>query len=250
MKTLLFKIRFLLLLPFLFFAFWALKWTVADTLALISASYEERWLEQGYVPKLSEWQEAEDLLQLALELNTDNPDYYEMLGKYYTWRIFVEDKPLESDEELIAVIEQGLSYFRAAIGKRPTWPLGWGFLLEAKSAAGQIDEEFWQIWKQTARLGGREGTVQVKMLEAGLSHWELFNDGQRQQVVDIFTQMMSKPFDEGAALVTANTYGALSLFCDLVEPEKHSNNMSASCNSLVSPDIDIEPAAALPGPLF
>lgn len=210
------QIKYLIMIPFLVLSIWVSSWGLADIFAYQALRYERSWSARDTVATLAEWDEAKSWALLAKQFNSHNPDYSEMLGRLYYWRFLVEDQPVSSLAEQNEYLDQGLSYLRSAIEKRPTWPETWAYLIRLKSVAGNLDDEYWYAWDKSYQLGRWETYVQEKLLESGLQHWENFTVVQQNKMLSVLDDMMSKPYSQLTAFSLIDFYERFSELCPRV----------------------------------
>lgn len=223
------KLKYLLVIPFVALMLWALSWGAANVLSHQVTRYEDAWLDQQSIETLAQWQQAVDLMEWVLTLNPYRPEYLEFMGRLYIWRLYIADAPIQSYEEHQEFINIGLTYLRSAVEKRPVWPLTWAFIVEFKSLGAQLDEEYWAVWKRARELGRWDSTVQAKLLESALIHWEAFDAEHKQGAVEVFWDMLGRPASERTALRMADAFGALPLFCDITPKDKVTVHMASGC---------------------
>lgn len=229
----LYSLRYLALIPLLLLIVFVLSKGVASVIVDKAFDYERQWSAQGGVNSQAEWDEAIAWANMGMSIDPFNPNYPELAGRLHFWRFFVEDAPIQSFSEAQDVVNAGLPYLRRAIEMRPTWPMAWASLLQLKSIGDQIDYEFEQVWNKAVELGDWEASVQTILLEAGLIHWESFNDVLRQNTVNMFVAMTSKPYSEIRAIAVVERLGAWPLVCDvLVDPILTVGRMQRECREL------------------
>ncbi|ODS23136.1 hypothetical protein AB835_10465 [Candidatus Endobugula sertula] len=235
--VLLAKLKYFLALPFLFLALWAVSWGVADFLSFRVLGKESEWATLNYVPSISEWENAQSLLERSMRLNSFNPNYPETMGRLYIWRLYVQDAPIRSKEEKRKFVNLSMKHLRSSIDKRPTWPLTWALSLETKSIDGQIDDEYWFLWDRARELGRWDRVVLSKLLKSGLVHWGMFTDEQRGRVVNVFVDMLAKNTTERDALSISKTIGALPFFCNILSDDVITKSMHWECSALQEPTL-------------
>lgn len=240
------RLKYLFVLPFLFLAYWAISWGVADAFSYRVVRAESEWLARGNVPSLDAWNQARESIESAISLNTFNPNYPETMGRLYIWRLYVKDAPIGSFEEHQKFLSKGIDYMRSSIEKRPTWPLAWATLLEMKSLGGVLDGEYWLAWDSTVALGPWDRASQIKLMESGLIHWEAFGQEQQKKVIDVFVGMLAKPETGSEGILIANEFGALPLFCDVVPAESATDLFKENCAKLIETIGDDALAEPLP----
>lgn len=229
------KLKYILLLPVIGLIFLVLSWGLADAFSYQALKYEREWLATGIVAQPQDWDAAIKWSGYAIAFNPYNPNYPEMLGRLHFWRFFVLNNPVQSYEEGQTIVNQGLIPLKKSIEMRPTWPLAWASVLQLKSIGRQVDYEFERAWDRSVELGDWEPAVQSILLEAGLSHWPVFNDSLRQKTVSMFVAMTSKSFSESRAINVVNRLGAWPLVCNvLVDPILISDLMRNRCNELLT----------------
>lgn len=226
------KLKYLLVIPFIALMLWALAWGTANVLSHQVTAYEDAWLDRQNIETLAEWQQAVDKMEFVLMLNPYRPEYLEFMGRLYVWRLYIEDKPVESYEEHQQFINTGLDYMRSSIEIRPTWPLTWAFILELKSLGGQLDDEYWAVWERARQLGRWDPTVQAKLLESALVHWDAFDQKHQDSAIGVFWDMLGKQASERTALTMADAFGALPLFCDVTPKERVTPYLRVGCEQI------------------
>jgi len=227
-------LKFLIIIPLIILTLWVLSWGLADVFANQVNRHERLWLVNGFVSDIDEWNQVKGWATLSSKLNNSHPDYFETLGRLYYWRFFVEGSPINSLEEQNEYLHEGLTQFRSAIEKRPTWPQTWARLVKLKSITGNLDEEYWYAWDKSQELGQWETFVQEELLESGLQHWEDFTPEQRSKVISVLVDMLSKPYSEFTAVTLVEAYEMLAEVCEQIpsKPLRIAKRMKGSCSSL------------------
>ena len=115
------NIKYLCVLSFIFFTIVPLLFGIADIFALKASEFEDQWKIEDTVYEKAEWDKAHSYLAIAIKLNPYNPDYPEMMGRFYIWRYYIEDSPINSETEAQIILEEGLKYVKSSIELRPIW---------------------------------------------------------------------------------------------------------------------------------
>jgi hypothetical protein len=234
--NILYKLRYLLLLPIFLLIVFVFSKIIASIVVDEAFSSEREWSAQGGVDTKRDWDDAVSWARLGITLDPLNPNYPELLGRLHFWRFFIQEAPIESFEQAQLVVNAGLIPLRRSIEMRPTWPMAWASLLQLKSIGDQVDYEFEQVWNKAIELGDWESSVQTILLEAGLIHWDGFNDTLKQNTIDIFVAMTRKPYSELRAIAVVDRLGAWPLVCNvLVDPILTVGRMRQACRSLDQP---------------
>jgi hypothetical protein len=229
----LYKIRYFSLLPLVLLMIFVFSKALAGYIVDSAFEYEREWVAVGGIDKKQDWDDAVASIHLGMKIDPFNPNYPELLGRLHFWRFFVQDAPIESFDEAQSVVNAGLEPLRKSIEMRPTWPMAWASLLQLKSIGDQIDYEFEQVWNKSMELGDWESGVQTVLLEAGLIHWPRFNGVLRNNTINIFVAMTSKPYSELRAIGVVDRLGAWPLVCDvLVDPVLTVGRMRQACAEL------------------
>jgi hypothetical protein len=108
-------------LPFIGLAILVLTFGVADIFALQASGYEDKWKIADAVYEKADWDKAHSSLINAMKLNPYNPDYPEMMGRFYIWRYYIDNAPVISEIEAQNILVDGLEYVHLSIKLRPAW---------------------------------------------------------------------------------------------------------------------------------
>lgn len=109
------------MLPFIGLAILVLTFGVADIFALQASGYEDKWKIADAVYEKADWDKAHSSLINAMKLNPYNPDYPEMMGRFYIWRYYIDNAPVISEIEAQNILVDGLEYVHLSIKLRPAW---------------------------------------------------------------------------------------------------------------------------------
>lgn len=81
--------------------------------------------------------------------------------------------------------QEALAHFRAAAGRRPTWPFSRIGITRLKAKLGQIDAELMSNLRTAAELAPMVPVVQEPLLDLGLLAWDLLDQQTRDAVSSI-----------------------------------------------------------------
>ena len=109
------------MLPFIGLAILVLAFGIADIFALQASKYEDQWKIADVVYDKTDWDKAHSSLIRAMKLNPYNPDYPEMMGRFYIWRYYIDNASITSEAEAQSILEDGLKYVHLSIKLRPSW---------------------------------------------------------------------------------------------------------------------------------
>ena len=188
---------------------WALLRANASWHFFAAQSIAEPLFEDGYGDAIV-FRQSESHINTALQRFPNNPDYLDFAGRLML--LEARQTGVVGREHRL-LLESAANNFRQAISVRPLWPYSWANLLAAKDNQGQVDLEFNEAMKQSARLGPWEPRVQLQIIRSGLRHWGELGSNKRElverKVLDALKIQPQKVF------VTIKYFGRPDLVCDI-----------------------------------
>ncbi len=147
-------------------------------------------------------------VQRALQRFPANPDYLDLAGQL---RELSASQPGVVGAERRTLLHAAADYYRRAISVRPLWPYSWASLLGVKDQLGEVDAEFHLALARSDELGPWEPRVQLRLLEAGLRHWDELGKEPRARVQRKLAAAVTVQPREVFALVRG--FGRADLLC-------------------------------------
>lgn len=154
----------------------------------------------GLRPKPAEIGRARNDLVAGLEWLPGDPQILESLAYLYGARAhFARGLPeLEN-----AMLDEAIAYYRAALVKRPMLPYPWANIAFGLHLRNIEPGAMWQAFDGAVRYGRREGGVQIRLVQIGISRWNEAGEARRQIVRQIVAEARGRARKEILALLEA-----------------------------------------------
>ncbi len=137
----------------------ALAAIVADVAAYRASLQERFWAEGEPIASVGQWQQVNQSVITALNLEPRNPDHLLRMGRLAIWRLFVG----EEGEDIVAEVEQGYDAY---------WAEGWAEFALFKAQTAPPDEEFEFAVFAAMGTGPLEARAILNVLKATFLVWE------------------------------------------------------------------------------
>ena len=147
----------------------ALAWGTAELIVLQPRYLMSMWEQGKRTMKEEEWQNAVDMMHVAVRINPLNSEYDFDLGRLYEWRALEQPTWTRHAQENRA---RAISYFRESVRRQPVWALAWVNLAASKILNQELDKEAFHALDNAARYGPWEQGVHKKTIWLGLATWQ------------------------------------------------------------------------------
>ncbi len=202
----------------------ATQWGLADVYYRPAMNQLKNWRAGKIELENQDWEKLRINLSKAVELDPDNPKIHENIALAYEGRF---DYLSVNDEEAEPYREQALKHYRQSTLLRPTWPYAWSKLAAVKYRLDQLDDEFYQAYKNAVRLGPWEPIIQLKLIEIGLLKWMVMPKSERSLVFKIISNALEK--QPSAVLKIVDNHGLLDVICFI---NKDKNRVVEICDQM------------------
>ncbi len=154
----------LLILIVLTFSLFAVKGRVLASLDYYQArQIVQQWQQSGGPGSKGEYDVAESAMRSAIEDDTENPLYLDLLAQILEWAV------VAGYGDPVANSREAKKYYLQSSKLRPTWSVTWASLAMLKWRQGQFDGELLTYVKRAASFGPSQPEVHVMVASLGLA---------------------------------------------------------------------------------
>ena len=172
-----------MLIPvFLYFAWVAGNWGIADVYARPAILTLNGWKRGTVQIKPDEWAGLISDLTRALALDKDNPEIHDWLG------LAIEGPYVNGMGDWVKASKArrlAAEHYRESIRLQPTWPFAWADLATVKYRLRQFDPELVQALHKSIELGPWEPGIQRVVANIGMIMWYRLSDADRVFILGV-----------------------------------------------------------------
>ncbi|MCK9505377.1 MAG: hypothetical protein M0Q95_14510 [Porticoccaceae bacterium] len=115
-------------------------------------------------PSLQVVAHAQTLIQRALSLWPQNPEYLNLASQISGWHGFVVAAESDSPDAAISYYREALDMLRLSLRLRPAYAKTWALLAEFKVLVGERDAEWLAAREKALALGGADAKIVDRMM--------------------------------------------------------------------------------------
>ncbi len=138
------------------------------------------WTTRADVISFTQWDEAEDVLRAATELNPIGAEAWLDLAKLMDWHAIAA-----TGVEAERYRERAIGYYREVIERRPRYGAAWALLAKNYWQAGHFIPEGVGAWRRCMELAPYEHDTSALLVAVGLANWKQLSGLDRSHLVTL-----------------------------------------------------------------